>query len=218
MINEYDQLKQKDTNYACSIYALLNLFKYDYWIFIELTKTLKFLIILEKAWVFFRLQWAYAKYIFPAAIKHINKVFWLKLYLWVTTLNHTLSNKYWYILWYKRANTSYIKTTNDWEVTKDDIDIVLKTKQNWHFHYRKRWKIVESLWGFRYKLNKNHLKYAYSKWLYYKNIRYIYWEEELKEEFIKIVKLKRRRNLENPYIKYDEILRIKEQFKYKNYD
>lgn len=212
-MNEYDQLKQSDTYYACSIYALLNLFKYDYWVFVELTKTLKFLVYLEKIWVRFRLEWAYAKYVFPSALKHINNLYGLELWLWITTLNKKLSTKYWYILWYKRANTSYIETADDWIVTKDDIDLVEKTANNWHFHYRKRWTVVESLWGFRYKLSLTNLKYAYSKDLYYPNARYIYWEEELKKEFIKIVKLRKLQWLENPYIKLDEIKKIKLEYK-----
>ena len=46
--------------------------------------------------------------------------------------------------------------------------------------------------------------------MYYTNCRYIYWEEKLKEVFIKIVKIRKHRKLKNPYIKYDEIKKIKE--------
>ena len=211
IMKEYNQLEQKATWYACSIYALLNLLKYDYWVYIETTKTLKFLVYLEVIGVFFRLEGSCAKYIFPSAIKHINKLLWLELKLWTTTLKSKLSTKYGYILWYKRANTYYKNSASDWEITKEEIEKIEDTKANWHFHFWKRWKIVESLWGFRYKLSIDNLKYAYSKDMYYTNCRYIYWEEELKKEFIHIVKLRKLQKLDNPFIKYNEIIKIKKE-------
>lgn len=215
---EYNQLKQNDTFFACSIYALLNLFRYDYGIYVELNYILKFLIYLEKIWVFFRLEWAYAKYIFPAALKYINSKLGLNLTLVTTSLSRELSNKHGYILWYRRANTIYKKEAQDWEITKKDIDKIKDTPANWHFHYFKKGRTVESLWGFRYRLSKQNLKYAHSLWMYYDNIRYITWEEELKEELIKIVKFRKIQKLKNPYVWYDEVKKIKKQLKYKNYD
>jgi len=133
MNKEYNQLLQHDTYYWCSIYALLSLFRYDYWVFVPLTKTLIFLTYLEKIWVFFRLEWAYAKYIFPAALKHINKLFWLDLALRTKTLKGKMSYKHGYILWFKKATTFYKRKAEDWEITKQDIEEIKTRKQNWHF-------------------------------------------------------------------------------------
>jgi len=217
-MQEYDQLKNDYTHYWCSVYALLNLFRYDYWIYVELDYILKFLVYLESISARFKLEWAYASVVFPACIKYINLKLGLKLKLGKSTLKAELSNKHGRILGYKRANTFYTSLFKDWEITMEDVEDVKESKENGHFHFWKRWKIIESLWGTRYKMNAKVLDYAYFCWLYYPTIRYVYWEEELQKECLDIVKYRKMQKLNNPYVRYEQIKQIKQQLQYKNKD
>jgi len=212
MNNEYNQLLQKDTYYACSIYALLNLFKYDYWVIIPINLILKLLIYLERLWVFFRLWWAVADVIYPIAIKYINIRYWISLKIEKTTVDK-ITNKRWYILWFKKATTLYKKNAEDWEITKEDINAFSSYKDNGHFHYWKRWEVVESLGWFRSRLSLDNLSYAFEKGFYYPTIRTISWEEKLKLKLISIAQERKLYNFKIPYIQEYELKDFIKQYK-----
>ena len=73
----YNQLLDKQTHYGCSLYALLNQVKYDYWVIIPQDIILSTLLYLEKIWVFFPTKWASAPAIYPAIKKYIKFKLWL---------------------------------------------------------------------------------------------------------------------------------------------
>jgi len=212
MIEEYNQLKQKDTNYACSIYTLLNLFKYDYGVIIPLNLILKFLIYLEKAWVFFRLEWAVANIIYPVAIKYINLKYWINLIIQKLTIDQ-IKEERGYILWFKKATTKYKKSAEDWEITKEDINNFSLYKDNWHFHFWKRWVLVESLGWFKTKLSLENLKEAFTKGFYYPTIRTIVWEEKLRKKLILIAQERKLYLKKNKYIQEYELKDFIKQYK-----
>lgn len=166
----YNQLAQKQTHYSCSLYAFYNIILYDYWIKLnvdEMLNTTAYFIKIKTL-----LKWgASAWIIYPSLVKYVEKKtgFKLKIVKWDIT---RLDNKKWWILWFKKANSTYIKLSKDKLVTMSDIDKVANTKEGyWHFHMWKRDVVLESLWGYPYRLRKATVVYAYINWLYYSSTR-----------------------------------------------
>lgn len=211
-MEEYNQLKQKDTHFACSVYALLNLFRYDYWVIIRINSILRFLIYLEKIWAFFRMEWATANIIFPAAIKWINFTYNISLTIKKLTIKE-VGNERGYILWFKKATTLYKKSAEDGEITKEDVNNFSLYKDNGHFHFWKREELVESLGWFRAKFTLKNLKLAFENNYYYPTIRTIEWEENLRKKLIAIVQERELYLPKNPYIKEYELKDFIKQYK-----
>ena len=200
-MQEYNQNLQKQTHYSCSIYAFLNMIKYDFWVTLKIDWILKIVIYMEKIWALLP-RWAYASIIFPALLKYIKWKTWFNIKMEKTTINKINSN-YWYILGFKKANRFYKSLAIDWKITKDEIDKIRDSKKwYWHFHYYKRWTIVETWWGFRYKLTLGNLIYMFEQGLYYPSCRRFYaWDEKTRKLQKKLIRLWK---LNKKLISYDE--------------
>jgi len=203
----YNQLAQKQTNYSCSIYAFLNIIKYDYWIEMKVDNILKLIIYMEKIGALLT-WWASAWIIYPALVKYVEWKTGFKLKIVKWTID-TIDNKKWWILWLKKSNKTYIELSKDWVITKSDIDKIVQTKKwYWHFHMFKKNTILETLWGFPYRLMKLNLEYAYNQWLYYTSTRaFIPWDErteKMQKFLIKVAKEKWE------FMSYEEFLKIKD--------
>ena len=117
---KYNQQLQEDTYYACSVYAFLNMIKYDFGIWLKLDWILKIVMYMEKIWALLP-KWAYASVIFPAFLKYVNWKTGFVIEMDITTVDKIDPDK-WYILWFKKANRLYLSVAKDWEITKEDID------------------------------------------------------------------------------------------------
>ena len=199
----YNQLAQKSTNYSCSVYAFLNVIKYDFWLEIPVDTILKIVIYLEKIWALLP-WWSYAGILFPAIIKYTEYKTWFKLIIVKWTINNIDNKKAW-ILWYKKADSKYINLAKDWTITRSDIDTINKnTKFWWHFHMWKRNTVIETLWWFAYRLMRLNLKYAHSKGMYYDAVRaFIPWDERTEKAQKYLVNLVKERW---EFIKYEEFI------------
>ena len=207
MTKVYNQLAQKQTHYSCSVYAFLNIIKYDYWIEIKVGNILNIIIYMEKIGALLK-WWASANIIYPALVKYVEwkTGFKMKTIKWNIS---TIDSKKWWVLWYKRSNKTYIELSEDWEITKEDVDKIVKTKKwYWHFHVWKRNVILETLWGFPYKMKKSNLKYSESKDLYYYSTRAFIPRDERTEKMQKfLIKVVRQKQ---EFMTYEEFLKIKD--------
>ncbi len=205
----YNQLLQKQTWYACSVYALLNQIKYDYGVVVPLDTILTTLTYLEKIGAFFPTQWASASVIYPAIQKYISWKLGLVFKIETSTISQMDIDKG-YILGFKKAIKLYTELTKDWELTIADLDkIALLSKSQGHFHFLKRWVLIETLWGYEYKVSKDTLLYGLKKDLYYPTVRrFVPATPKTVEVCLKsmtIVKNRRDAWWKNPFISLQEL-------------
>lgn len=173
-----NQRLQKETWYACTLYTMLNIIKYDYKVTVKIDWVLKLVNYMERIGALLP-NGAYFSVIYPAMVKVLEWKTGLKFKIEVWYISQWLSDDYWRGLWFKHANKFYQSLAEDWELTKDDIDQIKKNNK-WagHNHMLKRNIIVESLWGYYYEVTPETLKYAVEQWVYYDTARTILpWDE-----------------------------------------
>lgn len=203
----YNQLEKKQTNNACSVYALLNQIKYDYGVEVPLDTILNTLVYLEKIGAFFYNSGASASVIYPAIQKYIQLKLWLIFKIETKTIE-TMDDK-WYILGFKKANKLYITLSKDWELTKEEMDNIIKSKWGvWHFHFYKAWLLCETLWGYEYKVSKETLIYGLKNDVYYPTVRRFIpttpKTEDICNKSIQIVKNRKASGWKNPFLTLNE--------------
>jgi len=196
----YNQLAQKQTNYACSVYAYLNAIKHDFGIKLKIDWILKIVIYMEKIGALLP-KWAYASVIYPALNRYTKWKTWFSLKIEKWTLN-TIDPDKWYILGFKKGSRTYLGLSKDW-IDKDDIDTIRNTTSfYWHFHFWKRNTIDESLGDFTYNMPLEVLKYASD--IYYPTTRRIVADSPESKRVQKLV-LQRVKNRKK-YLSLDEFL------------
>ena len=176
----YNQKKQDETNYACTIYTFCHIILFDYWIRIDDHLIIKFTYVLEKLWVFFRLSWAKFDVIYPAMVKYVNVRYWINLKIKQSTISKWLDEVSTWSLWLKRLTIKGQKLgTDDWVFTKDDVDKALTFKNAYGHNYCVKkgkawlWIVIDSYNWVHYNCDIEVLKYWVTKWLFYDTARAI---------------------------------------------
>lgn len=205
-MKQYDQTLQKQTGYACTVYSMLNIIKYDYGIELKVDWILKIVVYMEKIGVLFP-KWAVFSVIYPAMTKLIEMKTGFKLNIKKSSISSGLDNKSMWGLWFKKASRLYKTLSQDWQITKEDIEELVKAK-GWYGHNHAwklwnkthKWIMIETLWGYAYTYTLDNLQRAEIMGLYYDTARTLvpwdsktlqaqkYWVKEAKKrkQFIPI--------------------------------
>lgn len=190
----YDQTKQRKTFYSCTVYTILNMLKFDFCVKIEDDMILRLVAYMESIWKLLP-RWAYFDIIYPAVVGFINLRYWIKLKVEKSFISKGLDTTHSWSLWIKGFSSTWLKRwTDDWIMSREDIDWILAnvTNGSWHNHMIKRrkskdiWIIIDS-WGWvAYTIKLDDLKYAMGRGLYYDTARRIVpadnFTKELKKE------------------------------------
>jgi hypothetical protein len=209
---QYNQELQKQTWYSCTIYTMLNIIKYDYWVELKIDWILKIVIYMEKIGAL--LPWgAYFAVIYPAMTKLISYKTWLNLKVKKSSISVWLDNKSMWGLWFKKSSRLYKDLANDWVITKKDYYKISKhSKWYWHNHAvkqgnnSKKWTFLETLGWLSYTVSLKDLQYAQKIDLYYDPARtLIPWDERTKRAQKKLIKMAEERK---EFISYEEFLNI----------
>ncbi len=191
-MSQYNQKEQKDTFYACTIYTMLNILKFDYWISVNIDNILWIVKYMEKLGALLP-KWAYFSVIYPAMAKLLEWKTGMKFKIKVSSISAWLDNKHMWGLWFKKASKFYKELAKDQLIDKLDIDkIKAWPKGYWHNHAWKRKTILETLGGYYYEMSLKTLKYAVKQDIYYDTARTIVpWDartERIQKELIRIAK------------------------------
>lgn len=178
----YNQRLQGQTAYACTIYTMLNILQFDYWVVVKIDNILWIVNYMEKIGALMP-KGAYFWVIYPAMVKLLEWKTGLKFKVKKWYISQGLDSKYAWGLWFLKATKYYETLARDQLIDKEDIDLIIKNKKGYgHNHFWKRGTIIESLWGYHYKVDINTLKYAVNKWVYYDSARTIIpWDERTKK-------------------------------------
>lgn len=194
----YNQTKQKDTKYACTVYTFLNIMLLDYWVKIKDWYAIKFVYYLEKVGALILTQWAVFSVIYPIMVKYVNVRYWINLKIKTSSISQGLDEISSWSLWLKKLTIKWQKLgTSDWEFTKEDVDMAIKfNNAYWHNHLWKKWVIVDSYGAVDYKCNLDTLKYGVTKDLYYDTWRAIIpgdsFTQKVKDKLIEKAKFTKR--------------------------
>lgn len=191
-MSQYNQKLQESTYYACTIFSMLNILKYDYGIHVNIDNILWIVKYMEKLWALLP-KWAYFPVIYPAMVKLLEWKTWMKFKIKKSYISSWLDAKHMWGLGFKRASKFYKELAQDQLIDKIDIDKIKSwPKWYWHNHAWKRGSILETLWGYKYEVSIKTLKYAVKQWVYYDTARTIVpWDartERIQKELIRIAK------------------------------
>jgi hypothetical protein len=217
----YDQTKHKDTRHACTLYTLLIMIKFDFWVKIEDDLILKLVYYAERIWALSLTQWAYFAVIYPALIKFINLRYWINLALVNTdTRNGIMREWITYALWLKQlSNLQQILALDDKEFSKADVDRVISDKRwGWHALAYKDWFVIDPWKWIVYRMTKETLVYAVNKWLFYATARHITPVDKfttiLQKSLLTSLKVKRKKSWDiKQFLTYTEFKEIKRNVK-----
>ena len=189
---QYNQKLQSETFYACTIYSMLNILKFDFWISVNIDNILWIVKYMEKLWALLP-KWAYFSVIYPAMVKLLEWKTWMKFKVKVNYISAWLDTKHAWGLWFKRASKFYKTLAKDQLIDKIDIDKIKEWPNGyWHNHSWKRGKVLETLGGYYYEMSLKTLKYAVKQWIYYDTARTIVaWDtktENIQKELVRIAK------------------------------
>lgn len=213
----YDQTKYKDTRFACTIYTLLIMLKFDFWVKIEDDLILRLVYYAERIWVLVLTEWAYFNVIYPALIKFINLRYWIKLDLKAIDIrNWIIKDWLTYSLGLKKlSNFQQSLALDDKVFSKADVDRVLSSSAwYWHNLAYLNWVVLDPWKWIAYRLDRETLLYAVNKWLFFPTARYIIpWNEftNLLQKSLKTaLKVKRKKtNNVREFLTYEEFKEIK---------
>lgn len=213
----YDQTKQSKTKYSCTIYTMLNIIKYDFWV--ELKDSLIFYMVyyFEKIWALLP-KWAYFSIIYPAMVKLIEWKTGFKLKVKLSQISKWLDDISMWGLWYKRLSSlSVTLSKDDWVISIEDIKEIYKSKKwSGHNHAFKQWNkswewtVVESWGGYTYQMDIKTLKEAEKLWIYYDNARTLLPADDRTKKFQKLL-ITRAKKFKR-FISYEDFLTLKREF------
>lgn len=164
----YNQIWDIDLKNSCSVLALLDYLKYEYYIEIPRDSILILLDYLKRMEAWFPKWWADAWVVYPAIVKYIKWRYWLSIKIKVGNIEK-INDGRGHILGFKWANKKYLSLTSDKEVTSKDIDEMQVS--NWHFIYYENNVVADNLWWILIRWTYENIQYAYHKWLFYYNTR-----------------------------------------------
>lgn len=201
----YNQKLQKDTLYSCTIYTMLHIIKYDFWVSVNIDNILWIVKYMEKIWALLP-RWAYFAVIYPAMVKLLEWKTWLKFKIEVSYITAGLDKKRMWGLGFLKANRFYHQKASDKLITVQDlIDIKDWPKGSWHNHAWKKNTIIESLGAYHYNIDIKTLKHGVKLGLYYDKARTIVAGNEktkkIQKNLIKIAK-KRGKTMSYKRFKY----------------
>lgn len=173
----YDQTLQKQTFYACTIYTILNILKYDFWVHVDLDWILKTVMHMEKIWALLP-KGAYFAIIYPAMALYLWNQLKIKLKVKESYISEWLDSISMWWLGFKKWSKLYKELSRDGRMSYWDVDRISKADSSfYHNHWRKEsnktgiWIMVESRFGYPYWFAMWVLKNALKKDLYYDKAR-----------------------------------------------
>lgn len=175
----YDQTKDKYLKNACTLVTLLNIIKYKYWITVMPGFIMQVAIFFDKLSKWFPKWWASFDVIYPSFIRQLNKKLWLQFELqkwYITSIRGDDTGTYW--IWVPKYNRSWYTPEDKWEMTKEDVDNILKYTWKWYWHnlawdWSSWWYIINTMWKKPFSCSLEILRYMESKWLIWKPVRSI---------------------------------------------
>lgn len=197
-MTQYDQTKEDFTKYSCTIYSMLNMIKYDFWVSLKDSYIYSIVYYMEKIWALLP-RWAYFGIIYPAMVKLIEIQTWLKLKIKIWYISSWLDNISMWGLWAKRLSSLSISLSKDWFLSVEDMKTIADSeKWSWHNHVVKlkhnnnEWIILDSRGGLVYWTSLEALKKWVDLWIYYDKARALIPADEktrkVKEYCIKYVR------------------------------
>lgn len=170
----YNQNISNTFSSDCTIFTMAQIFGLQYWVWLKYTFINKVVDFFIKIALLFN-WWASFSAIYPAAAKNISNRIKEDISVYKIMINSTLFEEYlnkWYYfwLWLKNGNPTYLKQVRDGKpFTFADIDKIVKQGGwFWHNHcYGKEWdkyyiyeiyewkKIEMPLWVLRYAVSQN---------------------------------------------------------------
>ncbi len=180
----YNQKEQIRTRNACTIYTMLDIMLYNFWIKVELNFILKVCVYLENLWVWSEKNWAVFKIIFNTAVKEINKKLWLNFLLiekTITSLNET-DKRTWAVWtpkltkeWYVYIRDS-ILTFDEWKKLNESL-----SKAFWHSMTWDSWILLDHFWN-KIDCHLSNMKELVKIWWLWDTIRtFQEWDELTKQ-------------------------------------
>lgn len=199
----YNQKEQKDTYYACTIYSMLNILRFDFGIHVNIDNILWIVKYMEKIWALLP-KWAYFSVIYPAMVKLLEWKTGMKFKVKVSYISAGLDTKRMWGLGFKRSGKLYKELSKDQLIDKLDIDKIKEwPKGYWHNHAWKRGKILETLGGYHYEISIKTLKYAVKQWIYYDTARTIVaWDERTEKIQKELLRIAKKTGKTMPYEKF----------------
>lgn len=191
-IKIYNQTLQYFTRNWCTIYTLFWILSDQYYLtFAKDDLIIKFAKEAQESKMWYEAWWAWFDKIYNYFCDKVYDRTNIRLRVLTVNINSKefetylfeRNKSFW--LWLLKANSSYKKMAIDRKLTKEDIDIILKSKWwTWHNHRFRviNWRtcIIESLWFDVSSTKENEniiecpldvLRYAVEKWLYSQNAR-----------------------------------------------
>ena len=215
----YNQYTDYYTRNACSLVTILNIMKYNYWIFVVPSFIIKFAIFFAKAEKWFPKFWAMFNVVYPFAVRQINKKLDLNFKLVITNVYKLKpTDKLLYSLWVKKYSShKWGKAWADWNISLIDMDNLVEYTW-WVYHNlwytAKMWgRLVDTNWLDPYELSLEALKKGVNGGVFWSTLRTIVPADEETKEVIKLTKkmakaeynwklwLLYNKEINNPYLK-----------------
>ena len=214
----YNQYQNKETAMACSIYSLLQIMLYRYWIKVEQSFFIKAAIFFDSIWKFDMKKWATFSIIDKSFVWYLNYKLGLKFKLESTTIEELeSSDKKTYQLWIKNYSNYKYKKAKKWDrYTKESMDYLASF--DWesghaaNYDWSAGWYFIDTNASKNVKMSLSVLKYWKKLDLFWWALRTISPDDKITEEVcklcIKLFQAEKRWTLEtyinshknNPYI------------------
>jgi len=211
----YNQKLQKETVVACSIYSMLNIMKYDYFVDVYIKNILWIVKLMQKIGALMPTG-AYFNIIYPAFVKLIEFKTWLKFKVEKGYISKWVDKRYTRWVGLLKANLDYKRLTKDGVLTAEEMDTINNSKfGSGHNNIikwipeNKLWTVAESLWGFSYRVAFKNIQYGQSIWLYYDTVRTILpRDDRTKAIQKKLIKLAKRKKKAIHYSNLKELIKL----------
>ena len=199
MSEQYDQTKSENTKYSCTIYTMLNIIKYDFWVEVSDSIIFKIVAYMEGIGALWP-KWAYFSVIYSAMVKLIEYKTWFKLKIKKSSISKWLDDKSMWALWFKKLSDLSIGLAKDdhWITTFDIQEIAKSHKWSGHNHAVKlwnvsnKWTVLDSWWGFTYHTSLAALKEGVLLDVYYDVARTLVAADErtkrLQKKYVSVAK------------------------------
>lgn len=194
----YNQRKQRYTRNACTIYTLLTIMRFNFWIEVKDSFIIKLCKYLEKLWWWLPAQWAVFNIIYALFIKELNKKLGLNFKLKKTTITALKkTDRTTYGVWLPRYNKNFAKAMKNGVITKSEIDSIdtYTWKTFWHnlaWDWSKKGYIINTDWTYPAKCSIETLKYWEKIWVFWNNLRSIIANDKFTKAVIQLTMQMRR--------------------------
>jgi len=175
----YNQRLQWYSRMACTIYTLLYILEFNFWIEVKRTFIIKVLEFFDKLWKWSPTLWATFSIIYPSFVFYLNKRLKLNFRLEKSfiTLSHSNDTNF-YGIWMPSYNKPFAEAIKRGIITKEDMLASKNYKWRWFWHnlgydFSKWWYIVNTDWSKPAKCSLEVLQYWESLWVFWNPMRTI---------------------------------------------